>query len=112
MKTVYTLSFALKYFFLQLLQKIDIHAQLCMHEVGHFLTYIFFTVVRLKLLKPYITVCEMRFHTHIICFKIKNPPALHSTSKLQPTTSPSFVFSAFASVRKKWGYEKKLLTVI
>jgi hypothetical protein len=81
-----------------------------MHEVGHFLTYnFFFTVVRLKLLKPYITVCEMRFHTHIICFKIKNPPTLHSTSKLQPTTSPSFVFSAFASVRKKWGYEKKTI---
>jgi hypothetical protein len=48
----------------------------------------------------------------IICFKIKNPPTLHSTSKIQPTTSPTFVFSVFASVRKKWGYERKLLTVI
>jgi hypothetical protein len=49
---------------------------------------------------------------HIICFKIKNPPTLHSTSKIQPTTSPTFVFSVFASVRKKWGYERKLLTVV
>jgi hypothetical protein len=48
----------------------------------------------------------------IICFKIKNPPTLHSTSKIQPTTSPTFVFSVFASVRKKWGYERKLLTVV
>jgi hypothetical protein len=48
----------------------------------------------------------------IICFKIKNSPTLHSTSKIQPTTSPTFVFSVFASVRKKWGYERKLLTVI
>jgi hypothetical protein len=46
----------------------------------------------------------------IICFKIKNPPTLHSTSKIQPTTSPTFVFSASANVRKKWGYERKLLT--
>jgi hypothetical protein len=29
---------------------------------------------------------------NIICFKIKNPPTLHSTSKIQPTTSPTFVF--------------------
>jgi hypothetical protein len=36
----------------------------------------------------------------IICFKIKNPPTLHSTSKIQPTTSPTFVFSVSASVRK------------
>jgi hypothetical protein len=48
----------------------------------------------------------------IICFKIKNPPTLHSTSKIQPTTSPAFVFSVFASVRKKWGYERKLLRVV
>jgi hypothetical protein len=48
----------------------------------------------------------------IICFKIKNPPTLHSTSKIQPTTSPTFVFSVFASVRKKCGYEKKLLTFV
>jgi hypothetical protein len=30
---------------------------------------------------------------HIICFKIKNPPTVHSTSKIQPITSPTFVFS-------------------
>jgi hypothetical protein len=46
---------------------------------------------------------------HIICFKIKNPPTLHFTSKIQPTTSPTFVFGVSASVRKKWGYERKLL---
>jgi hypothetical protein len=46
----------------------------------------------------------------IICFKIKNPPTLHSTSKIQPTTSPTFVFSVFGSVRKTWGYEIKLLS--
>jgi hypothetical protein len=34
------------------------------------------------------------------------------TSKIQPTTSPPFVFSVPACVRKKWGYERKLLTVI
>jgi hypothetical protein len=45
----------------------------------------------------------------IICFKIKNPPTVHSTSKIHPTTSPTFVFSVSASVRKKWGYERKLL---
>jgi hypothetical protein len=45
----------------------------------------------------------------IICFKIKNPPTVHSTSRIQPTTSPTFVFSVSASVRKKWGYERKLL---
>jgi hypothetical protein len=48
-------------------------------------------------------------NTPIICFKIKNPPTVHSTSKIQPTTSPTFVFSASASVRKKWGYERRLL---
>jgi hypothetical protein len=48
----------------------------------------------------------------IICFKIKNPPTLHSTSKIQPTTSPTFVFGVFASVGKKWGYEGGLLTVV
>jgi hypothetical protein len=48
----------------------------------------------------------------IICFKIKNPPTLHSTSKIQPTTSPTFVFSVFESVRKTWGYEIKLLTAL
>jgi hypothetical protein len=45
----------------------------------------------------------------IICFKIKNPPTVHSTSRIQPTTSTTFVFSVSASVRKKWGYERKLL---
>jgi hypothetical protein len=34
----------------------------------------------------------------IICFKIKNPPTLHS--------------SVFASVSKKWGYERKLLIAV
>jgi hypothetical protein len=48
----------------------------------------------------------------IICFKIKNTPTLHSTSKIQPTTSPTFVFSVFKSVRKTWGYEIKLLTAV
>jgi hypothetical protein len=48
----------------------------------------------------------------IIGFKIKNPPTLHPTSKIQPTTSPNFVFSVFESVRKTWGYEIKLLTVV
>jgi hypothetical protein len=33
-------------------------------------------------------------------------------SKIQPTTSPTFVFSVSANVRKKWGYERKLLTVV
>jgi hypothetical protein len=46
-----------------------------------------------------------------ICFKIKNSPTLHSTSKIQPTTSPTFVFNVSVCVRKKWGYERKLLTV-
>jgi hypothetical protein len=45
----------------------------------------------------------------IICFKIKNPPTVHSTSKIQPTTWPTFVFRVSASVRKKWGYARKLL---
>jgi hypothetical protein len=55
---------------------------------------------------------RVRNSTYIICFKIKNPPTLHSTSKIQPTTSPTFVFSVFESVRKTWGYEIKLLTVV
>jgi hypothetical protein len=45
----------------------------------------------------------------IIYFEIKNPPTVHSTSKIQPTTSPTFVFSVSASIRKKWGYERRLL---
>jgi hypothetical protein len=57
--------------------------------------------------RPEFFVCDS-----IICFKIKNPPTLHSTSKIQPTTSPTFVFSVFESVRKSWGYEIKLLTVV
>jgi hypothetical protein len=52
------------------------------------------------------------YRVTIICFIIKNPPKLHSTSKIQPTTSPTFVFSVSANVRKKWGYERKLLTVV
>jgi hypothetical protein len=57
-------------------------------------------------------IVESIVPTHIICFKIKNPPTLHSTSKIQPTTSPTFVFSVSANVRKKCGYEKKMLTVV
>jgi hypothetical protein len=63
----------------------------------------------------YILLNESLFVNHpvgIICFKIKNPPTLHSTSKIQTTTSPTFVFSVFESVRKTWGYEIKLLTVV
>jgi hypothetical protein len=40
---------------------------------------------------------------------MKNPPTVRSTSKIHPTTSPTFVFSVSVSVRKKWGYERKLL---
>jgi hypothetical protein len=58
------------------------------------------------------TSSKVKINHCIICFKIKNPPTLHSSSKIQPTTSPTFVFSVSASVRKKWGYEKKLLTVV
>jgi hypothetical protein len=57
-------------------------------------------------------VPEYAHNFNIIRFKIKNPPPLHSTSKIQPTTSPTFVFGVFASVGKKWGYERKLLTVV
>jgi hypothetical protein len=58
------------------------------------------------------TSSKVKINHCIICFKMKNPPTLHSSSKIQPTTSPTFVFSVSASVRKKWGYEKKLLTVV
>jgi hypothetical protein len=37
---------------------------------------------------------------HIICFKIKNLPTLHSTSKIQPTASLTFVFSVSAVSEK------------
>jgi hypothetical protein len=37
---------------------------------------------------------------------------VHSTSKIQPTTSPNFVFSVSASVRKKWGYERKTVVLV
>jgi hypothetical protein len=37
---------------------------------------------------------------YIICFKIKNPLTLHSTSKIQPTTSPTFVFNVSPRVGK------------
>jgi hypothetical protein len=45
----------------------------------------------------------------ITCFKIKNPPTVHSTSKIQPKTPPTFVFSvsASASVKKKVGLCEK-----
>jgi hypothetical protein len=49
---------------------------------------------------------------YIVCFKIKDPPTVHSTSKIQPTTSPTLVFSVSASVRKKCGYERKLTFVL
>jgi hypothetical protein len=42
----------------------------------------------------------------IICFKIKNPPTVHSTSKIQPTTSPTFVFSVL-QVSEKSGVMKE-----
>jgi hypothetical protein len=48
----------------------------------------------------------------IICFKIKNPPTLHSTLKIQPTTSPTFVFSVSASVRKRWVTKENCWTVV
>jgi hypothetical protein len=34
---------------------------------------------------------------------------MHSTLKIQPTTSPTFVFNVSASVRNEWSYERKLL---
>jgi hypothetical protein len=37
---------------------------------------------------------------------------VHSNSKIQPTTSPTFVFSVSASVRKKWGYERKTVVLV
>jgi hypothetical protein len=46
------------------------------------------------------------FITHIICFKIKNPPTLHCPSKIQPTTSPTFVLSV-SVYQKKLGLWKK-----
>jgi hypothetical protein len=48
----------------------------------------------------------------IICFKIKNPPTVHSTSKIRTTDNVArrqLLFLVSASVRKKWGYERKLL---
>jgi hypothetical protein len=42
----------------------------------------------------------------IICCKIKNPPTLHSTPKIQPITLATFIFSVFASVGKS-GVMKK-----
>jgi hypothetical protein len=65
-----------------------------------------------KVLNSYEIPHFLTFFETIICFKIKNPPTLLSTSKIQPTTSPTFVFSVFGSVRKTWGYEIKLLTVV
>jgi hypothetical protein len=45
-------------------------------------------------------------------FQNQKPPTLHSTSKIQPTTSPTFVFSVSASARRKRGYERKQLVVL
>jgi hypothetical protein len=50
----------------------------------------------------------MKNYASIICFKIKNPSTLHLPQKYKPT----FVFSVSVSIRKKWGYERKLLTVV
>jgi hypothetical protein len=49
-------------------------------------------------------ILEVEDSDHIICFKIKNPPTVHSTSKIQPTTSPTFVFSQMS---KKSGVMKE-----
>jgi hypothetical protein len=49
----------------------------------------FFVVVTIKVNRYY-----------IICFKIKNPQTLHSTSKIQPTTSQTFVFSVCKCQKK------------
>jgi hypothetical protein len=41
--------------------------------------------------------------------KLSNLSKSVHTEHIEPTTSPIFVFSVSASVRKKWGYERKLL---
>jgi hypothetical protein len=46
-----------------------------------------------------------------ICFKIKNPPTLHSTSKIHRQPSPTFVFSVF-QVSEKSGVMKENLTAV
>jgi hypothetical protein len=70
-------------------------------------THLRFNVGATWLPNSNMTSSKVKINHCIICFKIKNPPTLHSSSKIQPTTSPTFVFSVSASVRKKWGYEKK-----
>jgi hypothetical protein len=56
--------------------------------------------------------CPLYLSTDRTYNLFQNHKTLHFTSKIQPTTSTTFVFSVFASVRKKWGYERKLLTVV
>jgi hypothetical protein len=57
-------------------------------------------------------LCNVIQHDDIICFKIKNPPTVHSTSKIQPTTSPTFVLSVPASVRKSGVMKENCWTVV
>jgi hypothetical protein len=45
-------------------------------------------------------------YSTIICFKIKNPPTVHSTSKIQPTTSPT-LFLVYLKVSEKSGVTKE-----
>jgi hypothetical protein len=66
-------------------------------------THLRFNVEATWLSNSNMTSSKVKINHCIISFKIKNP----LTSKIQPTTSPTFVFSVSASVRKKWGYEKK-----
>jgi hypothetical protein len=49
---------------------------------------------------------------YIICFKIKNPPTVHSTSKTQPTTSPTFVFSGLQVSEKSGVMKENWWTVV
>jgi hypothetical protein len=48
----------------------------------------------------------------IICFKIKNPPTVHSTWKIQPTTSPTFVFSVLQVSAKSRVMKENCCTVV
>jgi hypothetical protein len=50
----------------------------------------------------------MSLKTTIICFKIKNPPTVHLPRKYNRQRR-RLLFLVSASVRKKWGYERKLL---
>jgi hypothetical protein len=48
----------------------------------------------------------------IICFKIKNPPTVHSTWKIQQTTSPTFVFSVLQVSEKSRVTKENCCTVV